>query len=107
MFQPIKEPFVITAHRLLYVKRVLFRVPSDAYLKKLSEKNDRLKPVLNDNGEPINCRTCGFARARMIFDNGWEMEGCTATGFKGLIDDAKLERWVANMPRERVTSDIR
>jgi hypothetical protein len=80
-------------HRLLAVKRMVRNLPANHYLemhkKHLPESQQGIRILAMT---PV-CHICGFSMAELILDNNWSIRACSATGFRHILNNPKLDSW--------------
>jgi hypothetical protein len=81
------------AGRLLLGRRRLY------YVESLKARGFAVEPVLDDRGEPLNCRLCGFANLRFDLTPGFEMTYCSALSLSVILHQDKLKLWSQDLPR--------
>jgi len=79
--------------------RLLLRRSRFYYVEKLKAKGFTVEPVLDDRGEPLNCRLCGYSNLRFALSPGFEMTSCSTLGLSVILHQDKLKLWSQDLPR--------
>ncbi len=85
--------FAWISHRLLAVRRILFRQNPIYFI----DKRPALTQIKNTNNTYILCPICGFFMAELALKNDWSVRACSATGFDQIIGSAKFEQWLTEI----------
>jgi hypothetical protein len=81
---PFNIPDSVTnaAHRSLALIRIVGRLNVQHYIAEKNKAGLHIKPLLDKDSKPRTCHLCGFALATLDFNEEWQMQSCSATGFK-------------------------
>jgi hypothetical protein len=71
-------------------------MPADAYLKRFSGASLPVEVCLDTEGKPICCEVCGFVNVRATFENGWQMEMCSALPL-ATVDKPAFKNWLTTL----------
>jgi len=107
MFWSFHENAGSLSHMLKGWHRAIFHIPVTRHFDALAQKTDRIRLLLDDDQKPVGCKSCGYAIARLIYADGWEVEACSAITAPKLVGNKEFEQWVETMPQHRITSDVR
>ena len=107
MLWSLKENTGGTKHSLKWLYRALFRVPATHHFDLLSRSTDKIKLVVDDNGNPVLCKGCGYANVRLVYPGDWEVEACSSTIAYELVNDKEFDDWIATMPSLKRKTEVR
>lgn len=108
MFWSVKENAGGLKHMWKGLTRALFRVPSTRPFETLKQKSDKIRILVDDENQPVNCKACGYAIVRFTYADGWEVEACSAVTAPKLVNNQNFDNWVdAVISGHRVKSEVR
>ena len=99
MFWSLRENLCGLNHMGRMAARLLLRRSRFYYVEKLKAKGFTVEPVLDDRGEPLNCRLCGYSNLRFALSPGFEMTSCSTLGLSVILHQDKLKLWSQDLPR--------
>ena len=68
------------------------------YLDRLKGEGYKVEAVLNDLGETLNCRLCGYTNLLFDLAPGFEMTACSSVARSVILHQEQLKLWSADMP---------
>ena len=102
----IRESFGGLEHLRLAACRLLFNMQADTYMKRYAKNNMPVEVCLDTSGNPIHCELCGFVELRAHFDNGWQMEMCSAFPIAA-IDKPAFRDWLTTLSGNASVCQVR
>lgn len=86
-------------HLRLAVCRRLFHMKADAYMNRYAKNKVPVEVCLDTSSNPIHCELCGFVVMRAGFDNGWQMEMCSAMPIVD-INKPAFRDWLKSLSKD-------
>jgi len=68
------------------------------YVERLKSSGFAVEPVLDDRGETLNCRLCGYSNLRFALSPGFEMTACSSLALSVLRHKDQLDLWSRALP---------
>jgi hypothetical protein len=99
MFWSLRENLCGLNHMGRLAGRLLLRRNRFYYVDNLKARGFAVEPVLDDRGEPLNCRLCGFSNLRFALAPGFEMTACSSISLSVLLHQDKLNLWSQGLVR--------
>jgi hypothetical protein len=98
MFWSLRENLCGINHMRRLAGRLILRRSRFHYVDNLKARGFAVEPVLDDRGDPLNCRLCGFVNLRFALSPGFEMTSCSTLGLKVLKHKDQLNLWSMELP---------
>jgi hypothetical protein len=98
MFWNLRENLCGLNHMGRLAARVIFNRSRFYYVDRLKAKGFAVEPVLDDRGDPLNCRLCGFVNLRFALSPGFEMTSCSTLGLSVILHQDQLKLWSQALP---------
>jgi len=99
MFWSLRENLCGLNHMRRLAGRLFLRRSRFYYVERLKAKGFAVEPVLDDRGQPLNCRLCGYANLRLALTPGFEMTACSSIGLSVILHQDQLKLWSQDLPR--------
>ncbi len=97
VFFNIKDNFAGVRHRLLGVKKVLFKQPNTFYLDRLNRLGVNCKPVTTSADKDVVCHICGYSMANMALPGGWSLQACSAVNMERTATSSTFKKWAETL----------
>jgi hypothetical protein len=107
MFWNLRENLCGLNHMGRLAGRLLLGQSRFHYVDKLKARGFAVEPVLDDRGDPLNCRLCGFVNLRFALSPGFEMTSCSTLGLKVLKHHDQLNLWASQLPHNSKEALVR
>lgn len=98
MFWSLRENLCGLTHMRRGAGRIILGRSRLYYLDKLKARGFAVKPVLDDRGDTLNCRLCGFTNLSFDLAPGFEMTSCSSLALSVILHQEKLKLWSQGLP---------
>ncbi len=98
MFWSLRENLCGLNHMRRLAGRLVLGRSRLHYVDKLKARGYAVEPVLDDRGEPLNCRLCGYSNLRFALSPGFEMTSCSTLGLSVILHQDRLKLWSQDLP---------
>ncbi|MBS2006456.1 MAG: hypothetical protein JST01_05420 [Cyanobacteria bacterium SZAS TMP-1] len=99
MFWSLRENLCGLNHMGRLAARIALGRSRLYYVEKLKKSGFAVEAVLDDRGETLNCRLCGFANLRFALSPGFEMTACSSLARSVLLHQDRLNLWSSALPK--------
>jgi len=83
-------------HAAIGWHRAVFKVPRDAKVSELKRQGRAVEALAK------SCHICGYALAHVPSRQGWNVEGCSATAVRILLQSSGLQTWSESLPEPEI-----
>ena len=99
MFWSLRENLCGLNHMTRLAGRFFLGRSRFYYIERLKARGFAVEAVLDDRGQPLNCRLCGYANLRLDLTPGFEMTSCSSLGLSVILHQDQLKLWSQDLPR--------
>jgi|GEM_PF-812413 len=98
MFWSLRENLCGLNHMGRLAGRLVLGRSRIYYVDKLKGSGFAVEPVLDNRGETLNCRLCGYSNLRFALSPGFEMTACSSLALSLLRHQDQLNLWSRALP---------